>query len=248
MTLDKYASALKMRDIIRRLARQVVNVERPLDKVGRVVDLDRGGGAAKVVYAGDDTTPLRVAVYPGLQPPSSDRVDGDGMGSIVRVSGLVGSRYIAEILNESAYQNGPKFFSPCIMGGGDANDCIVTEIAVQVDAPAASSSVAIATLTVPSRAASITITCELVGATDSYIQRGHILFDWSVAQGSPLTGTVDWTSSASMNLSFTYSVTVDQATITLTRGTGARVFTTANVVMRCEGSNISMNADPDSGA
>jgi hypothetical protein len=248
MTLDKYASALKMRDIIRRLARQVVNVERPLDKVGRVVEVDRGGGGAKVVYAGDEATPLRVAVYPGLQPPSSDLVDGDGMGSIVRVSGPVGSRYISEILNESPYFAGAKLFNPCLMAGGDANDCLVSEIAVQVDAPAASSSAVVATLTVPSRAANITINCELVGAADSYIQTGRIIFDWTVAQGSSLTGTVDATSSASMNLSFTYSVTADQLTVTLTRGTGTRVFTTANVMMRCVGSNISMNADPDSGA
>ncbi|MFD5451665.1 MULTISPECIES: hypothetical protein [Streptomyces] len=248
MTLDRYDSALKMRDIIRRLSRQVVNTERPPDKIGRVVDVDRGGGTAKVVFAGDEANPVRVAVFPGMQPPKTDRINGDGMGSIVRVSGPVGGRFISEVRSEAAYSNNPKLFNPAFMAGGDANDSLVSEVAVQVDAPAASSSVDVATLTVPNRAANISISCELVGSGDSFVQTGRIIFDWSAAQATVLTGTVDASSSTGMNLTFTYTVNADQVTVTLTRGTGTRTFTTANVMMRCFGTNISMNAEPDSGA
>jgi hypothetical protein len=248
MVLSQYSSALKMRDVIRRLARQVVNIERPPDKLGRVVDVDRGGGIAKVVYAGDETTQLRVAMYPGLQPLKCDRIDGEGLGSIVRVSGAVGSRYISEILSDAPFMLSPKLSNPRFAGGGDAESSLVSEIGVKVVAPAASSTVQVGVLTVPNRAANITINCELIGATDSYIQSGRIITDWTTAQSSTLTGTTDATSSASMNLTFTYSVTADQLTVSLTRGTGARSFTTANVMMRCVGTDITLNASPDSGA
>jgi hypothetical protein len=248
MTLGQYDAALKMRNIIRRLALQVVNVERPSDKVGRVVDVDRGSGIAKVVYAGDETNALRVIMYPGIQPPRSDRVNGVGLGSIVRISGPVGARYISEILSDGPFVSGGKFYNPRVASGGDMESSLVSEFAFRVDAPAESSTIEVATLTVPNRAASVDIACELTGPSDSFVQTGRLQVDWTAAQNTTLTATTVASSSTGMNLTFTYTVNVDQLTINLTRGTGTRAFTTANVWMRCVGTDISVTALPESGA
>lgn len=127
MTFGAYDSALKMRDLIKRIAASVVSDLRPEDKFGRVVDLDRSSGVAFVVYSGAENSPIRVKLLPGVQPQKYDRISGTGSGAIVRVSGALASRYIAEIVSESPTMMQPRFSSPAVTGGlGDDHIACLT--------------------------------------------------------------------------------------------------------------------------
>lgn len=125
MVLAKYDSALKMRDTIEKIAKKVLNRERPLDKVARVVDVDRAAGIAYVRYRGTEDVTTRVKMHPGTQPQFTDSISGVDNGSIVRISGPVGSRYIAEILSEAPHQEEPRLYQPSISSSGDSSDTLL---------------------------------------------------------------------------------------------------------------------------
>lgn len=119
-----YDAALRMRDTIKKLATQIVEELRPADKVGRVVDLDRPGGFAFVVFSGAEDSPIKVKMLPGVQPQKYDLLHGTGNGAIVRVSGLIGSRFISEIMSEAPQMMAPRMSSPAITGGAGDDETV----------------------------------------------------------------------------------------------------------------------------
>lgn len=201
---------MKMRSIIERIARKVVASERPLDKVARVVDIDRGDGFASVVYAGDEGTPLRVKVYPGVQPQRSDRIHGTGKGSIVRISGPVGSRYVADVLSDSPHQEYPRLYQPSFASAGTMEDTIYGYFSLSTTgAPPADATTKYytAVMNFPRGAAKVDIYTEvlLLDGT-SYIQTDTLKFDGITTKNTDLSAIVDEATSAGMYMSYIYQL------------------------------------------
>ena len=95
MGFDEYRNALRTRDAMTRIATNVVNRMRPLDKLAEVTEIDRGGLIAQVRFTGD-TNSVRATFARGNQPRA--------VGDIVRVSaGARGNFYITEVISNSAY-------------------------------------------------------------------------------------------------------------------------------------------------
>lgn len=210
MVFEKYDSALKMRAIIARIAKQVVDRERPVDKVARVVDMSRLEGFASVVYAGDEVNSARVHMYPGKQPQRSDRLYGEGAGSIVRISGPVGSRYIAEILSDSPHQNSPTHYSPAISTAGSMEDSLYAYFSLQTTAPPPADSTTnyyVAAMNFPSRAGMVDIYTEmLLSDGTSYIQSDSFIFDNSTTKYTERLAGNNRFSSTGMSLQYFYVV------------------------------------------
>ncbi|MEU4066673.1 hypothetical protein AB0F25_30545 [Streptomyces wedmorensis] len=208
MGLDEYSAAMRMRSIIERICRKVINSERPLDKIARVVDIDRGAGFASVVYAGDEATALRVKMYPGIQPQSSDRVNGSGNGSIVRISGPVGSRFITDVLSDSPHQESPRLYQPSFASAGTMESTIYGYFSLgTTGAPPADATTKYytAVMNFPHGAAKVNIYTEvkLLDGT-SYIQTDTLKFDGTTAKNTDLSAMVDEATSAGMYMSYVY--------------------------------------------
>lgn len=208
MSLDDYSAAMRMRSIIERIARKIVNSERPLDKIARVVDVDRGAGFAQVVYAGDEETSLRVKMYPGIQPQSSDRMNGSGNGSIVRISGAVGSRYISDVLSDSPHQESPRLYQPSFASAGNMESTVYSYFSLgTTGAPPADATTKYytAVLNFPRGAAKVNIYTEVLLADGtSYIQTDTLKFDGTTTQNTDLSAIIDEATSAGMYMSYTY--------------------------------------------
>lgn len=186
MALEKYDSALRMRSIMERVARGVVDRERPTDKIARVAEIDRGAGFAYVIYAGDEATTLRVRMYPGKQPQFNDKVHGVGNGSVVRVSGPVGSRYIAEVLSDAAHQEGPKIYQPRFAAAGSMDDWIYSYFTLRttgVPPKDGESYYYTAVMNFPFKAGNVEIYTEMMLSDGSaYIQTDSFKFDATTPQ------------------------------------------------------------------
>lgn len=208
MTLNEYNSAVRMRGVIEKIARRVLNTERPTDKVGRVVDIDRGSGFAWVVYAGDEETSLKVRMYPGRQPQASDRINGAGLGAVVRVSGPIGSRYITEILSDAGHHDEPRFFQPRIASAGTMENTMLAWLAVRTsDVPPrdAATRYYTAVLNMPLSAAHIEISTEMILDTGkAYQQVETFNFDFSKARDVDTAPTLVSSTSSTMGLTSHY--------------------------------------------
>lgn len=204
MTLDKYNTAVRMRGIIEKLAIRVVERERPSDKIGRVVDIDRGNATAWVVYPGDEETSLKVRMYPGRQPQASDRVTGSGLGAIVRVSGPIGSRYITEVLSDAGHYDRPRFFQPRIASAGTMENTLQTWFAVRTTGVPPRDNATryyTAVINLPLAAGMIDVQTEVVLDTGlAYQQFEQFKFDNSTAKNVDTACTVVSTTSSTMGL------------------------------------------------
>lgn len=176
-----YDFAIRFRNVISRVVDEILDRDRPPDKIGRVVDVDRASGFASVVFSGDQGNPVRVKMYPGIQPTRSDRVNGEGNGSICRVSGPPGGRYIAQVMDGGFHQVAPRLVSPVISAGGSGDNSIRTLLSfnaptVPVFGEAPQDIVA---LFVPTNTCIIESYIELTGAVDGecYVQKDRIAVD-----------------------------------------------------------------------
>lgn len=210
MVLERYDSALRMRTIMRKVALKALNDERPIDKLARVIDIDRGAGYAYVVYSGDTANTLRVKMYPGRQPQFTDRANGDGNGSIVRVSGLTGSRYLAEVLSEAPHQISAKFYAPMIASAGSMADSLYNFFALQTTAaPPADSSTFYSTgvLNFPSSSGTVEVSTEMTLADGTgYQQVDSICFDNTATKNVNTLATNVRISSAGMSMGTYYKL------------------------------------------
>lgn len=193
-----------MRGIIERISTRVVNRERPTDKVGRVVDIDRGSQSAWVVYAGDEDTSLRVRMYPGRQPQASDRVTGQGLGAVVRVAGPIGSRYIAEILSDSGHYDQPRFFQPRIASAGTMENALQVWFALRASSVPprdATTRYYTGVMNLPLAAAMIDVHTEMILDTGlAYQQFEQFKFDNSATKNVDTAATLITTTSSGMGL------------------------------------------------
>lgn len=123
---SSYDFAIRFRNVISNVVTDILDRDRPPDKVGRVIDVDRASGYARVIYSGDQSNPVRVKMYPGIQPKRTDKLHGDGGGSIVRVSGPSGARFISQVLDGSNHQISPHLVTPSIAAGGSGETSIRT--------------------------------------------------------------------------------------------------------------------------
>lgn len=205
MVLEKYDTALRMRSIMERVARSVIDRERPTDKVARVIDVDRGAGFAYVVYAGDESTSLRVRMYPGRQPQFSDKINGVGNGSVVRVSGPVGSRYIAEVLSDGSHLEGPKIYQPRFAAAGAMEDWIYSYFTLRttgVPPKDGETWYYTAVMNFPFKAGSVEIYTEMLLSDGSaYQQRDEFKFDSTTMQNADIPASNIDATSAGMYLS-----------------------------------------------
>lgn len=208
MVLEEYNSAMKMRAIIERIARAVVDRERPLDKIARVVDLDRGAGYAFVVYAGDESTSLRVRMYPGIQPQNSDKVNGIGNGSIVRISGAVGSRYVADVLSDAPHQESPRLYQPRFASAGNMEDTLYAYFTLRTTGvpPADGATMYYtAVMNFPLGAGRVDIYTEMILSDGTaYLQTGNFKFDGTTVKDADIPTVTDEASSAGMYLGYYY--------------------------------------------
>lgn len=96
---QQYAS--KFRDLVTRIARKVVQEERPAERVGRVLVWNSANMTAQVIFPGDDiTNPTRVKYSEGMAPvlamvQNLVTLGMDAPSDIVRIAGRPGSYYIA---------------------------------------------------------------------------------------------------------------------------------------------------------
>lgn len=254
MVLEQYESALRMRQVIASVAKQVVNRERPTDKIARVVDLDRSAGIAYVVYAGDEVNSVRITMYPGCQPQGSDRSRGVGNGSIVRVSGSVGSRYLAEVLSDAPHQSSPRLYNPMISSSGDMENSLNVWITLQTTGVPPNDGATYyytGEVTFPLKAGLIEVSTEMLLADGTaYQQIDKVLFDNSAAKDTPIAATTDSTTSTGMALSYFYTLTDGAASgnpgalnviLAQRRGTAStKSPVSSNIMLRCFGSNIAL--------
>lgn len=86
--LRDYETGVQIRDIIKKLAVQVVDRERPRHQYAIVDSIDRPNRSCMVVYPGD-TTPVKVSMG-SIQPVA--------IGQTVRISGVRGDRFIDDVM------------------------------------------------------------------------------------------------------------------------------------------------------
>lgn len=230
--LNEFNSAVRMRGVIEKIARRVLNTERPLDKVGRVVDIDRGSGFAWVVYAGDESTSLKVRMYPGRQPQASDRINGAGLGAIVRVSGPIGSRYITEVLSDAGHFDEPRFFQPRIASAGTMENAMQAWLALRTtDVPPRDNATRYYTAVInfPLSAAHLKISTEMILDTGlAYQQVETFNFDYTKARDVDTAPTLVSSTSNTMGLTSHYRL-YDGATDGMAAGsTGVALMQTLN--------------------
>ena len=180
----EYDFAIRFRNVVRKIVGEILDQERPTDKVGRVVDIDRSAGIAYIVYAGDELNATKVKMYPAVQPPSSDRINGTGTGSIVRISGPIGGRYIAEILNDGAHQVNTRLFNPSMSSGGSGDSTLRSFFSFSTTGvPLADNNTwyPVINLLFPYGAGSVDLYTEMLGDGMSYMQHDVFAFDTSTA-------------------------------------------------------------------
>ncbi len=95
-----YSAALAMRDLVERLAKNIVDRERPRYQYAVVSSIDRANRRATVVFTGDTNS---VTVAMGSIQPSIE-------GQIVRVAGIGSDKFIEDVTGET-YVDDPRFIS-----------------------------------------------------------------------------------------------------------------------------------------
>lgn len=200
---ESYPSATKMRDIIKRIATSVVDELRPADKIGRVVDIDRGALTAWVVYSGDETTKIRVRMLPGRQPQFADSIQGIGQGSIVRVSGALGSRYVTEVVSHSPYMQYPRLFNPTVALASGIEGVVQSIFALSTASPppADGTNYYTAVLNFPNWGGQINITTlAKLASGKTWVSSERFQFDDTTATGSDIPATLVAQSSTGMDM------------------------------------------------
>jgi hypothetical protein len=96
-----YKEALQMRDLIKKIATNVVIKMRPNPRIGEVYSYDSSNLTAQVLFRGD-TVPLKVKYGRGQKPVKTkmDIPDASAPGDIVRVGGNVGAYYVLQVLDD----------------------------------------------------------------------------------------------------------------------------------------------------
>lgn len=203
MSFTDYDFAIRFRNVIRTVVEDILDRDRPADKIGRVVDIDRSGGTALVVYAGDEVNSLRVKIYPSIQPSSSDRVNGPGKGSIVRVSGPPGGRYVAQVLNGGAHQVNSRLVDPSISSGGSSDSTLRSMFSFSTTGVPPKDGVTgypAIQLIFPFAAGTVEVHTEMLGAGESYIQRDKFAFDTTTVRHTNIPTSTQEASSTGMYL------------------------------------------------
>lgn len=88
---EEQSSAMKMRDVMERIATRIVNTLRPEPKLGEVYSFDEALRSCEVLFPGDTQT-VRVQVGQFQAPQST--ILNDGKGDVVRVAGRSGIYYL----------------------------------------------------------------------------------------------------------------------------------------------------------
>lgn len=127
--------ALRMRDALAKIVREILGTERPPDRFGRVVDINRFTGTASVLLNGD-STPVRCRITTAVQPVFVDTTDGDGKGQMVRVSGRDGAYWVTQIISGNEESVRPHLFHPRLKGGPFFNSQTANYDTVQGGLPA----------------------------------------------------------------------------------------------------------------
>lgn len=83
-------AATRLRDVIRSLVREELERERPRYKYAQVVSINATAGTCVVTYAGEPGNNVTVKMGKIIRPTTA--------GQIVRVDGLSGDRFIADVL------------------------------------------------------------------------------------------------------------------------------------------------------
>lgn len=89
-TFEEYQTATKMRDVMERLVRSTMEAQRPRYHYATVTSIDRSARKCAVLFPGE---PASVVVNMGSVQPKE-------AGQIVRVDGLAGDRFIADVMGE----------------------------------------------------------------------------------------------------------------------------------------------------
>lgn len=219
MSLSDYDFAIRFRDTIKSIVSDILVQERPADKIGRVVSIDRSSGYAYVVYAGDEANPVKVKVYPSIQPVNSDFTNGPSEGSIVRVSGPAGGRYIAQILDSGSHQINSRLFDPTFASGAYTATIFrsfFTFSTTGVPLPDGNDYYAAAQLLFPKWSGSVDVYTELVCADTvdflgnvfavSYMQHDIFTFDSATQTATLLPATTLQSSSNNLGLTTLYNL------------------------------------------
>jgi hypothetical protein len=107
--LADYNTAIRIKRVMRGVARQVVSEMRPLPRVATVVGINRLANSADIMFL-EDTEPSTVYMSNNLQPVQ--------VGDKVRVAGQGRGKFIMQIVGQSTgYQWEPGLKDPLIYGG-----------------------------------------------------------------------------------------------------------------------------------
>lgn len=119
-----FGTAQKFRDLVADIARRVLERERPRYDYATVASIDRANRKATVTFAGE-STPITVGMG-SIQPAV--------VGQTVRIDGLVGDRFIADVMGEGrvadsgwvsmTMQNGWVSYDTSEPGGGWSDPAI----------------------------------------------------------------------------------------------------------------------------
>lgn len=118
------ATALKMRDSVVRIAKSVINSERPAPFIAEVVFFNVFDNTAQVITAGmaDDSSPIQVNFTDPLSPGVARSKDGTTRGNIVQIESRGRALWITQIFSGKyvlAYGN--QLMSPTFSGGDFGN-------------------------------------------------------------------------------------------------------------------------------
>lgn len=99
MSFGEQQYASRFRDLVTRIARKVVEEERPAERIGQIVTWDGIGGTCKVIFPGDsveDAVTVKCAQNMQASRGINSRVSGRSyVGNAVRVAGRPGHYYIS---------------------------------------------------------------------------------------------------------------------------------------------------------
>lgn len=250
-SMREYQFALKFRDTIVKIVREILEQERPQTKVGRVVDVDRASGIAWVIYPGVDETATKVRIYPGAQPLSSDRINGVGNGSVVRVGGSPGARYVMDVISTGKQLMNPRLYRAGFAGGGSGDTTVRLICGFNSDQapPMDGSNVHVATFLFPNLCGRMRIYTELASDTDGWNMYSDIPFDQSTTKDTILHWE-GFQSSQGMNAHMTYTISADpgglRVLVGVTRSSSStRTPTRCAIDFDIAGANVSVVAVGD---
>src|SRR5690242_18343360 len=104
MGLGDFETALRMRDMLQKLVAGEVESQRPRLQYATVTAIDRVKRKCSVKFPGDSSS---VSVSMGSVQPRD-------VGQIVRIDGLLGDRFVADVMGP-VYQEAPTLNSPTLV-------------------------------------------------------------------------------------------------------------------------------------